>query len=83
MELATDGPYRFVRHPNYLVVVVELAALPLVFGAVWTAVAATVANAVLLTLRIRQEEDLLARLTDYEHAFASRRRLLPRRPATP
>jgi methyltransferase len=55
----THGPYRFLRHPNYLAVVVELAALPLVCGAWRTALAFSVANAVVLTLRIRAEERAL------------------------
>jgi methyltransferase len=80
MELATGGPYRFLRHPNYLVVVVELLALPLVFGATLTAACATAGNIVLLALRIRQEERLLGHLTDYEAALGARPRLIPRPP---
>lgn len=78
MKLATGGPYRWVRHPNYLAVVAELASLPLFFGAFYTAAAATAANALLLSYRLRSEEALLARLTSYEEAFAGRPRLLPR-----
>lgn len=78
MKLATGGPYRLVRHPNYLAVVVELASLPLFFGAFYTAAAATAANALLLRYRVRSEEDLLERLTTYEEAFGRRPRLLPR-----
>lgn len=81
MELATGGPYRFLRHPNYLVVFVELLALPLLFGAVLTAVGATTVNVLLLVLRIRQEEALLSSLTNYEVALGSRPRLIPRRPS--
>ena len=60
----TTGPYRFLRHPNYVAVVVEGVALPLVHSAWLTAVLFTVANAVLLTVRIRVEDaalDLLPR----------------------
>ena len=57
----TSGPYRWLRHPNYLVVVVELVALPMVHGAWWTALGFSVANLVLLTVRIRAEETALAR----------------------
>ncbi len=42
------GPYRFLPHPNYLAVALELAAVPLVVGATWTAVIASVLNAALL-----------------------------------
>jgi methyltransferase len=53
------GPYRFLRHPNYLAVVVEMAALPLLHGAWLTAVAFSAANAVLLAVRIPAEEAAL------------------------
>jgi len=43
-----SGVYRWLWHPNYIAVGLELAAVPLVFGAWWTAVAASVANALLL-----------------------------------
>lgn len=59
LPVVARGPYRFLRHPNYVVVVVEGAALPLVHGAWITAVVFTVANAALLTVRIRTEERAL------------------------
>jgi methyltransferase len=49
------GPYRFVRHPNYLVVIGEMALLPLVFGQVANAIFFSVLNGVLLAWRIRVE----------------------------
>jgi methyltransferase len=58
--LIRRGPYRFVRHPNYAVVVGEIAILPLVFGEVVVAIVFTVLNAVVLALRIRQENAALA-----------------------
>ena len=54
--LVTGGPYRYVRHPNYLVVAGEIAVLPLVFGETMVAVVFSLANAGLLAWRIRQEE---------------------------
>ncbi|GAA1881232.1 isoprenylcysteine carboxylmethyltransferase family protein [Pseudonocardia ailaonensis] len=59
LPLVTSGPYRALRHPNYLVVVVEGAALPLVHSAWITAAAFTVANAALLTVRLRAERRAL------------------------
>ncbi len=58
----TGGPYRILRHPNYVAVVVEGAALPLVHGCWWTALGFTVLNAALLTVRIRCENAALATL---------------------
>ena len=54
------GLYRYLGHPNYLGVVLELAALPLLFGAWRTALAMGIANALLLALRIRDEERALS-----------------------
>jgi methyltransferase len=61
-KLVRRGPYRFIPHPNYVVVVVELLALPLVFGAWATAIVFTVLNAVVLSVRIREENRALAEL---------------------
>jgi methyltransferase len=60
LPLVRRGPYRALRHPNYLAVVVEGAALPLVHSAWLTAVAFAVLNAVLLTIRIRVENQALS-----------------------
>jgi methyltransferase len=57
--LVTGGPYRFIQHPNYVAVVVEGAALPLVHTAFLTAIVFTVLNAGLLTVRIRTENAAL------------------------
>jgi len=53
------GPYRWLRHPNYVAVVIEGIALPLVHTAWLTATVFTVANAALLTVRLRVEEKAL------------------------
>lgn len=58
--LVAEGPYRYVRHPIYCVVVAEIALLPLVFGAWRLAVVASLVNAVLLFWRIRVEEQAIA-----------------------
>lgn len=55
LPLVGGGPYRWLRHPNYVAVVVEGFALPLVYSAWLTALVFTLANAALLTLRIRTE----------------------------
>ena len=64
--LVAEGPYRFVPHPNYLAVIIELAALPLLFDAWWTAAIVGVLNlVVLLGVRIPAETRALR-----EHAPA-------------
>lgn len=58
--LVRSGPYRFLRHPNYVAVAVELACMPLIFGAWVTAAAASVLNAwLLLAVRIPAEKAAL------------------------
>jgi len=57
------GPYRFVAHPIYLAVTLELAAFPLIFGAWRTAIGASIVNAVLLAFRIRFENRALREAT--------------------
>ncbi len=58
--LVRHGPYRWLRHPNYLAVVIELFAAPLMFGAWRTAAAFSAANLLALRVRIRCEEHALA-----------------------
>ncbi|HXH20961.1 MAG TPA: isoprenylcysteine carboxylmethyltransferase family protein [Dehalococcoidia bacterium] len=77
LVVATEGPYAFVRHPNYAIVAGELAALPAAFGLGRLAAAATAINAVLLTLRIREEEALLLAAESYREHFADKPRFLP------
>lgn len=60
MRRIRRGPYRFFRHPNYLVVAVEILTFPLTFGAWGTALAFTVANAAFLYVRIQAEEQALS-----------------------
>lgn len=59
LALISDGPYRLFKHPNYVAVVVEGFALPLVHSAWITAIVFTVLNAALLTVRIRFENRAL------------------------
>lgn len=59
-KLVQRGPYRFVKHPNYLIVAAEIALLPLAFGLVAVAITFTLANAVILWIRISAEERALA-----------------------
>jgi methyltransferase len=56
------GPYRWLNHPNYWVVIGEIAVLPLVFGLWQIAVLFSALNAAVLTVRIRAENRALASL---------------------
>ena len=71
----TDGPYRFMRHPNYLAVVIEIAAVPMIGGAIFTAIAFSLGNALILAVRIPAEERAMGGL--YAEALGSRRRFFP------
>ena len=57
-----SGPYRFIPHPNYVVVAVEILTFPLIFGAWVTALVFTALNAALLFVRIRAEDRALSEL---------------------
>ena len=59
--LVARGPYRLVKHPNYLVVVGEIAVLPLVFGLWPIALVFSLLNAAVLAIRIREENRALGR----------------------
>jgi methyltransferase len=59
--LVASGPYRFLRHPNYCIVAAEILVLPLAFGLVTFAVVFTALNAIILSLRIKQEDAALRR----------------------
>jgi methyltransferase len=75
-EPVTAGPYRFIRHPNYVAVAVEMVCVPLIHGCWLTAIVFSVGNALLLRTRIRAEEAALG--DAYAIAFADRPRFLPR-----
>jgi methyltransferase len=58
--LVRRGPYRFLNHPNYLVVIAEIAVVPLMFGWIWQALLFSALNALLLWHRMRIEAAALA-----------------------
>jgi len=71
------GPYRFVRHPNYVAVITEFLVLPLIHSAWLTALTFTVANALLLRTRIAAEEAALSEHCGYDSAHGDRNRFVP------
>lgn len=64
--LVASGPYRWLSHPNYAVVIGEIAVLPLCLGLPWYALAFSIANAAVLTIRIRAENAALISLRDLD-----------------
>lgn len=75
--VVTSGPYAYIRHPNYLVVIIELFALPLFHGAWLTSLTLTLVNAVVLALRIPAEERVLFSVPGYAEAMGDKPRFLP------
>lgn len=65
------GPYRFLRHPNYLAVAIEMLCLPLCLHTYLTAIVFSVANALVVARRIRVEERALCSETPYESEMAA------------
>jgi methyltransferase len=80
LGVVTRGPYRFVRHPNYVAVFVELLALPLVHGAWLTALVGGAAHLGVLRRRLAFEEVVLAADTGYREAMGAKPRFVPRLP---
>ncbi|TDL82639.1 hypothetical protein E2R53_03455 [Peribacillus frigoritolerans] len=77
IEVVAKGPYRFMRHPNYLVVAVEILFLPILFQAYFTAILFTILNAAILSIRIPAEEKALMEHTNYKKAFLAKKRFIP------
>jgi methyltransferase len=77
LGVVTRGPYRFIRHPNYVAVFVELAALPLVHGAWLTALGGALLHVAVLRRRIGLEESVLMADESYRRAFEGKPRFLP------
>ena len=57
--LISDGPYRLIRHPNYAIVTAEILVLPMMFGLYAYGIAFSLANAAILAIRIRAENQAL------------------------
>jgi methyltransferase len=77
LGVVTGGPYRFVRHPNYVAVFSELLALPLVHGAYLTAAFGSLLHLLILRRRVTLEESVLLTDEGYRRAFAGKPRFLP------
>lgn len=65
-SLVKSGPYKYVKHPNYIIVGIELFVVPLLFGAYITSIVFPLLHIILLTIRIPFEERALAELKPSE-----------------
>ena len=77
LPVVDTGIYRYLRHPNWLGVLLEITALPLIHSAYLTAIVFTIVNAFLMSQRIQTEEKVLSEDTNYAFAFAERPRFIP------
>lgn len=68
-QVVKKGPFHFIRHPNYVVVTLEIIVIPLMLGAYFTALIFTLLNFAILSVRIPIEETALREVTDYKEVF--------------
>ena len=78
MQPVTSGPYRWIRHPKYLAMGLELEALSLVYATYLSAVAVGLRCAIAMVIRIRREEEVLCQIPAYRAAMQGKARLIPR-----
>lgn len=78
LPVVDRGPYRFIRHPNYLALGLEFLGLPLIGGAYISALGLGLANAALLRQRILEEDALLMAIPAYRERMADKPAFLPR-----
>jgi methyltransferase len=78
MGVVSTGPFRYVRHPNYVAVFVELAALPLVHCAWLTALGGSILHVFILRRRIALEEQVLLADEGYRAVMGGKPRFIPR-----
>ena len=77
MGIVSTGPFRYVRHPNYAAVFVEMLALPLIHCAWITALAGSLAHVLVLSQRLTTEERVLFADARYREAMSGKPRFLP------
>jgi methyltransferase len=75
--VVTTGPFRFVRHPNYTGVILEMISLPLIHTAWITAILTSLAHSFALAMRLRAEESVLMANPEYRAAMGHKPRFLP------
>ncbi len=76
-QMVNKGPYRWIKHPNYVAVLTEIIALPLMGKALITGGIVIFVFGILLYLRIKAEEHALIQYTDYIQTMGDKRRFIP------
>jgi len=59
LPLVKKGPYKYLKHPNYMIVIAEIAVIPLAFHLYFTAITFSILNAMMLFVRIKEEDKIL------------------------
>lgn len=77
-SVVKKGPYKFIKHPNYLVVAIEIFIIPLMFNAWFSALIFSILNIYMMTIRIPLEENALTTATYYGKEFKNCRRFIPK-----
>ena len=77
MPVVESGLYLYLKHPNWLGVILEITFLPLIHSAYLTAITFSLVNAWLMSRRIQTEEQALTKNTNYAAAFADKSRFIP------
>jgi methyltransferase len=77
LGFVASGPFRYVRHPNYAAVFLEMIALPLIHTAWITALFGAIAHVIVLSLRLSVEDPVLLSNPEYAAAMGSKPRFLP------
>jgi methyltransferase len=78
LPVVDTGIYRYLRHPSWLGVILEILGLPLIHGAYLTAIVFSVANAFLMVKRIQAEEQALSSESNYIEVLGDRPRFIPK-----
>lgn len=76
-NIITNGLYKYLRHPNYLIVILEFMFIPLLFKAYWTLIIFSIINLIVLYQRIKLEEETLMSQSNYNKIFSKTKRLIP------
>ncbi|MDQ0228821.1 isoprenylcysteine carboxyl methyltransferase family protein [Metabacillus malikii] len=76
--IEVKGPYKFLKHPNYLIVIIEILFIPLLFKAYATAIVFSILNFIVIETRIRVEEEALELYPNYHELFFNKSRFVPK-----